>query len=337
MKRQWECPPAELMWVKVDPWVIFRKNGHGHPPINRGQESPVMVTLPYPTVPNYNYIPCCDHGTCGDSEPITSFIQFSWSPPFQGSWMTIRRNLNWHKIEDWNRKIAAIISNHAWGIIQSLASECNKFGLGLAIGRCIDFLGAETYVLSIRPQVVSQRQNLAFDVCPGSRLKSNWTLDRFFKIHVIFIWLVVLIVLFYHPSKNGMMLPNASINFGVRNSTTNLIHVDGSRSTTNQSLPFSFPIFPGPVLMKSMAMETPRCTWLAGWDHLQEDIWSKEPSNHPSLTNQHPVWPQSCWLRHSWPTQSFWHEAMLHIRQTPFQGSDTQSEVGSEGRVGMAM
>ena len=104
MKRQWECPHAELMWVKVDPWVIFPKNGHGHPPINRGQESPMMVTLPYPTIPNYNYIPCCDHGTCGDGEPITSFIQFSWSPPF-GSWMTIRRNLNWHKIEDWNRKI----------------------------------------------------------------------------------------------------------------------------------------------------------------------------------------------------------------------------------------
>ena len=214
MKRQWECPHAELMWVKVDPWVIFPKNGHGHPPINRGQESPMMVTLPYHTIPNYNYIPCCDHGTCGDGEPITSFIQFSWSPPFQGSWTTIRRNLNWHKIEDWNRKIVAIISNHAWGIIQSLTSECNKFGLGLAIDRCIDFLGAETYVLSIRPKVVSQRQNLAFDVCPGSRLKSNWTLDRFFKIHVIFIWLVVLIVLFYHPSKNGMMLPNASINFG---------------------------------------------------------------------------------------------------------------------------
>ena len=59
-------------------------------------------------------------------------------------------------------------------------------------------------------------------------------------------WLVVLIVFFYHPSKNGMMLPNASINFGVRNSTPNLIHADGSRSTTNQSLPFSLPIFPGP-------------------------------------------------------------------------------------------
>jgi len=100
---------------------------------------------------------------------------------------------------------------------------------------------------------------------------------------------VVLIVLVHHPSKNGMMLPNASINFGVRNSTPNLIHADGSCSTTNQSLPFSLPIFPGPVLMKSMAMENPRCTWLAGWDHLQEAILSKEPSNHPSLTNQHPV------------------------------------------------
>ena len=136
-----------------------------------------------------------------------------------------------------------------------------------------------------------------------------------------------------------MMLPNASINFGVRKSTPNLIDADGSRSTTNQSLPFSLPIFPGPVLMKSMAMETPRCTWLAGWDHLgpfarryfvKRTIQSpKSDQPAPSLTPVVLITPLL--------TQSFWHEAMLHIRQTPFQGSDTQSEVGSEGRVGMAM
>ena len=335
MKRQWECPHAELMWVKVDPWVIFPKNGHGHPPINRGQESPMMVTLPYPTIPNYNYIPCCDHGTCGDGEPITSFIQFSWSPPFQGSWTTIRRNLNWHKIEDWNRKIVAIISNHAWGIIQSLTSECNKFGLGLAIDRCIDFLGAETYVLSIRPKVVSQRQNLAFDVCPGSRLKSNWTLDRFFKIHVIFIWLVVLIVLFYHPSKNGMMLPNASINFG--SETQPQLDSCRRKSLNHQPVPAIFHSnFPraSPDEVNGHG-DSPlhlacRLGPFARSYFVKRTIQSpKSDQPAPSLTPVVLITPLL--------TQSFWHEAMLHIRQTPFQGSDTQSEVGSEGRVGMAM
>ena len=231
-------------------------------------------TILYPTI--IIYIPCCDHGTCGDGEPISSFIQFSWSPPF-GSWMTIRRNLNWHKIEDWNRKIVAIISNHAWGIIQSLVSECNKFGLGLAIGRCIDFLGAETYVLSIRPQVVSQRQNLAFDVCPGSRLKSNWTLEQFSKsMSFSFDWWFEIV--FFLPSlKKWDDAPQCLHKFcGPKVNPQPDWCRRKSLNHQGQSWwsqwPWRLPAAPG---LQAGTI----------WDHLQEDILSKEPSNHLSLTS----------------------------------------------------
>jgi hypothetical protein len=128
----------------------------------------------------------------------------------------------------------------------------------------------------------------------------------------------------YHPSKNGMMLPNASINFGVRKSTPNLIDADGSRSTTRASpdevnghgdSPLHLACRLGPFARSYFVKRT------------IQSPKSDQPA--PSLTPVVLITPLL--------TQSFWHEAMLHIRQTPFQGSDTQSEVGSEGRVGMAM
>ena len=95
----------------------------------------------------------------------------------------------------------------------------------------------------------------------------------------------------YHPSKNGMMLPNASINFGVRKSTPNLIDADGSRSTTRAS----------PDEVNGHGDSPLHLACRLG--PFARSYFVKRTIQSPK-SDQHPVWPQSCWLRHSWPRVS---------------------------------